>query len=122
MTSASFSRIQPPARKSWKENAAAALACLPDVASKSQAAPLASAAAANPDSAALPTAWLRGSAAAAGIAWINSVGNLGGFVGPYGVGYLRDATGNFAVALAALAGMLVIAAILAVRAPRASAS
>ena len=70
---------------------------------------------------ALPTAWLRGSAAAAGIAWINSVGNLGGFVGPYGVGYLRDATGNFAVALTALAGMLVIAAILAVKAPRAAA-
>jgi len=71
---------------------------------------------------ALPTAWLRGSAAAAGIAWINSVGNLGGFVGPYGVGYLRDATGNFAIALAALAGMLVIAAILAITAPQASAT
>ncbi|MEQ1897207.1 MAG: MFS transporter [Vicinamibacterales bacterium] len=71
---------------------------------------------------ALPTAWLRGSAAAAGIAWINSVGNLGGFVGPYGVGYLRDVTGNFAVALTALAGMLVVAAILAVKAPQAQAS
>lgn len=69
---------------------------------------------------ALPTAWLRGSAAAAGIAWINSVGNLGGFVGPYGVGYLRDATGNFAIALGGLAGMLVIAAVLAVRAPQSS--
>ena len=68
---------------------------------------------------ALPTAWLRGGAAAAGIAWINSVGNLGGFVGPYGVGYLRDTTGNFAIALAALAGMLVVAALLAVRAPQA---
>lgn len=70
---------------------------------------------------ALPTAWLRGGAAAAGIAWINSVGNLGGFVGPYGVGYLRDVTGNFAVALTALAGMLVVAAILAVWAPEAKA-
>lgn len=67
---------------------------------------------------ALPTSWLRGSGAAAGIAWINSVGNLGGFVGPYGVGYLKDATGNFAVALGGLAVMLVIAAILALKAPQ----
>jgi len=71
---------------------------------------------------ALPTAWLRGGSAAAGIAWINSVGNLGGFVGPYGVGYLRDVTGNFAIALSALAGMLVIAAILAITAPQVSAT
>ena len=69
---------------------------------------------------ALPTAWLRGSGAAAGIAWINSVGNLGGFVGPYGVGYLRDATGNFGIALGGLAAMLVIAAVLALRAPQAA--
>ncbi|MCX6168464.1 MAG: MFS transporter [Ignavibacteriales bacterium] len=39
---------------------------------------------------ALPTSLLSGTAAAAGIAWINSVGNLGGFVSPYVVGWIRD--------------------------------
>ena len=40
----------------------------------------------------LPTAFLGGAAAAAGIATINSIGNLGGFVSPYVVGWLRDVT------------------------------
>jgi D-galactonate transporter len=52
----------------------------------------------------LPTAFLGGAAAAAGIAAINSVGNLAGFVSPYVVGWLRDATQS------AEAGMYVIAA------------
>ena len=38
----------------------------------------------------LPTAFLSGTAAAAGIAWINSVGNLGGYVGPMAIGWVRD--------------------------------
>ena len=41
----------------------------------------------------LPTAFLTGSAAAGGIALINSIGNLGGFVGPYAIGWIKDATG-----------------------------
>jgi ACS family tartrate transporter-like MFS transporter len=44
---------------------------------------------------ALPTLFLSGPAAAASIALINSVGNLGGFLGPYVVGYLTDLTGNY---------------------------
>lgn len=40
----------------------------------------------------LPTAFLGGTAAAAGIAMINSLGNLAGFVGPYLIGFLKDAT------------------------------
>lgn len=64
---------------------------------------------------AMPTAVLRGSAAAAGIAWINSVGNLGGFVGPYAVGLLKDLTDGFGAAMWALAAALVGAAILALR-------
>jgi ACS family tartrate transporter-like MFS transporter len=64
---------------------------------------------------AMPTAILRGGAAA-GIAWINSVGNLGGFVGPYAVGYLRDATHGFGAAMGALGISLVAAAILALKA------
>jgi ACS family tartrate transporter-like MFS transporter len=44
---------------------------------------------------ALPTALLTESAAAAAVGLINSVGNLGGFVGPYVVGYLTKSTGSF---------------------------
>jgi nitrate/nitrite transporter NarK len=51
----------------------------------------------------LPGAMLTGIAAAGGIAMINSVGNLGGFFGPYAVGLVRAATGSFGL------GMLVIA-------------
>lgn len=43
---------------------------------------------------ALPTSMLSGAAAAAGLAWVNSVGNLGGFVSPYVVGGIRDHTRN----------------------------
>ena len=42
----------------------------------------------------MPAALLSGTAAAAGIALINSIGNLGGFVGPYLVGLMKDATGS----------------------------
>ena len=42
----------------------------------------------------LPTSFLTGSAAAGGIALIGSIGNLGGFVGPYAVGWIKDATGE----------------------------
>jgi sugar phosphate permease len=44
---------------------------------------------------ALPTSLLTGVAAAAAIGLINSVGNLGGFVGPYVVGYVNTATNSF---------------------------
>ncbi len=46
---------------------------------------------------------LSGTGAAAGIALINSVGNLGGFLGPYLVGIVRKETNSFALALLALA-------------------
>jgi ACS family tartrate transporter-like MFS transporter len=67
---------------------------------------------------AMPTAMLSRSGAAAGIAWINSVGNLGGFVGPYAVGLLGDATGSLTIPMGALSSSLVVAAILALRVPR----
>ena len=47
----------------------------------------------------LATGVVRGVGAAAGIALINSVGNIGGFVGPYLLGYVRDTTGSFAAGL-----------------------
>jgi ACS family tartrate transporter-like MFS transporter len=63
----------------------------------------------------LATSFVHGSGAAAGIALINSVGNIGGFVGPYGIGYLRDTTNSFSSGLVAvgvtviLGGALVLA-------------
>lgn len=48
---------------------------------------------------ALPTSLLSGSAAAAGIAWINSIGNMAGYVSPYAIGAIRDATHSMALAL-----------------------
>jgi len=61
----------------------------------------------------LPTAMLSGSAAAGGIAMINAVGNLGGFLGPYLVGTIKDATGSFSMGLLAISmGALVGAGVL----------
>ena len=47
----------------------------------------------------LPTAVLSGSAAAGGIALINSIGNLAGFAGPYAIGFIKDQTQSFAPGL-----------------------
>jgi MFS family permease len=58
----------------------------------------------------LPPRYLAGAAAAGGIAFINSVGSLGGYVGPSMVGVLKDATGSFMPGTLAMAGMLVVAA------------
>ena len=66
---------------------------------------------------ALPTAFLRGRAAAGGVALVNAVGNIGGFVGPTLVGYARDATGSFAAGLWVLAGGLAVGALLTLRLP-----
>ncbi|NJD11864.1 MAG: MFS transporter [Gemmatimonadetes bacterium] len=65
----------------------------------------------------LPTAFLSGTAAAAGIAWINSVGNLGGHFGPDLIGRIRTATGGsseaafYALAAVALVGAVVVLAL-----------
>jgi len=61
----------------------------------------------------LPAVFLTGPALASGIAWVNSVGILGGSVSPPVMGYLRDLTGNFAGGLYALAGFAALAAIVA---------
>jgi ACS family tartrate transporter-like MFS transporter len=60
----------------------------------------------------LPNRFLTGIGAASGIALINSVGNLGGFVGPYLVGYLKDRTGNTAWGLALVGISMLISAML----------
>jgi cyanate permease len=67
---------------------------------------------------ALPTAMLSGTAAAGGIALINSVGNLGGFLGPFMMGAIKDSTGSFTIGLLAIAtGALVATVVLLLLAP-----
>jgi MFS transporter, ACS family, tartrate transporter len=61
---------------------------------------------------AIPHSFLTASVAAGAIAMINSIGNLGGFVGPYAMGYIRDATGSFNGGLLFLVGCLLAAAVL----------
>jgi ACS family tartrate transporter-like MFS transporter len=60
----------------------------------------------------MPTMFLSGSAAAAGIATINSIGNLGGFVGPAMIGWIKDLTGRFQGGLFFVAALLVLSAVL----------
>jgi len=57
----------------------------------------------------LPTAFLSGAAAAAGIAVINSIGNLAGFAGPFAMGWIRDHTGSYSGGLLLLAALGIIA-------------
>jgi MFS transporter, ACS family, tartrate transporter len=57
----------------------------------------------------LPTAFLSGAAAAAGIAVINSIGNLAGFAGPFAMGWIKDHTGSYAGGLLLLAALGIIA-------------
>jgi MFS transporter, ACS family, tartrate transporter len=60
---------------------------------------------------AMPPMFLSGAGLAAGIAWINSLGNLGGFFGPWYVGVMKDLTGSYAGGLYGLALLGLVAAI-----------
>jgi ACS family tartrate transporter-like MFS transporter len=60
---------------------------------------------------AMPPMFLSGAGLAAGIAWINSLGNLGGFFGPWYVGVMKDLTGSYAGGLYGLALLCLVAAI-----------
>jgi MFS family permease len=66
----------------------------------------------------LPTAFLSSTAAAAGIAWINSVGNLGGHFGPDLIGRIRTATGQTEAAFYALAGVALLGALIIILMPK----
>jgi ACS family tartrate transporter-like MFS transporter len=61
---------------------------------------------------AIPTRYLRGTAAAAGIAVINSIGALAGFVAPYAIGYAKDKTGSFAAGLFVVAVSLLLGSVM----------
>jgi D-galactonate transporter len=65
----------------------------------------------------LPTAFLSGASAAAGIAIINSVGNLAGFAGPYAMGLIKDATGDFSYGLLLIAALAVMAMVIVLALP-----
>jgi ACS family tartrate transporter-like MFS transporter len=64
---------------------------------------------------ALPGRFLAGSASAGGIALINTIGSVGGFVGPFAVGLVKEATGGFTGGLLLLALLLVAGAIATLR-------
>jgi len=66
----------------------------------------------------LPSSFLSEATAAVGIALINSVGNLGGFVGPYAVGYLKDVTGSINYSMYVLAGFAILAGVLTILIPK----
>ncbi|MGO4305311.1 MULTISPECIES: MFS transporter [unclassified Cupriavidus] len=65
----------------------------------------------------LPTAFLAGTGAAAGIALINSLGNLAGFISPYAVGWLKDLTHSTDTGMYLLAVCLVVGAALTLSVP-----
>ena len=60
----------------------------------------------------LPTAFLSGAGAAAGIAAVNSIGNLGGYFGPQAFGYLKTSTGGDTASLIFLACSAIVGAVL----------
>jgi ACS family tartrate transporter-like MFS transporter len=62
---------------------------------------------------ALPSMMLTGTAAAGGLAWINSIGNVGGALGPAIVGWLKDTTGSYAGGLYGLALFTGVASLIA---------
>jgi MFS transporter, ACS family, tartrate transporter len=61
---------------------------------------------------ATPSDFLSGTAAAAGLALVNSFGTLGGFSGPFLVGFVRERTSSFSASLLVLAGFVLAAAAL----------
>ena len=61
---------------------------------------------------AMPPMFLSGTALAAGIAWINSIGNLGGFFGPWWVGVMKDLTGSYAGGLYGLALLSLVSSVI----------
>ncbi|QBQ98234.1 MFS transporter [Paraburkholderia pallida] len=65
----------------------------------------------------LPTAWLAGTGAAAGIALINSIGNLAGFLSPYAVGWLKQVTAANDSGMYMLAAFMILGGLLALCAP-----
>ena len=60
---------------------------------------------------AVSTEWLSGGTAAAGLAQINAISNLAGFVTTYAIGFIKDATGSYSLALVPLVVLAAAAAV-----------
>jgi len=58
----------------------------------------------------MPSMFLTGASAAAGIAMINSIGNLGGFIGPFLIGWMKQRWGSYAGGLMAVGALLALSA------------
>ncbi|WP_137983817.1 MFS transporter [Pseudomonas viridiflava] len=69
----------------------------------------------------LPTALLSASVAAGGLALINSIGQMAGFLSPYLVGWIKDQTGSTTLALYALAALTIVGSLVALRVSRSAA-
>jgi len=59
---------------------------------------------------ALPGVFLSGTSAAAGIAWINSMGNIGGFIGPWLIGIIKQRWGSYSGGLYVVGAMMALSA------------
>jgi MFS family permease len=59
----------------------------------------------------LPTQFLTGAAAAAGVALINTIGNLAGFAAPYVTGAVKDVTGDYTVPMFIVGGVMLVSAL-----------
>lgn len=68
----------------------------------------------------VPTQFLTGLAAAAGIALINTMGNVAGFAAPYVTGFLKDATGDYKVSMFVVGALMLLSAVLMVLLGRSS--
>ena len=68
----------------------------------------------------LPTAYLGAAAAAGGIAFINSVGNISGYASPQMVGLLRDTTGSYEIPMLVVGGLVFLSGLLVPVAARAA--
>jgi ACS family tartrate transporter-like MFS transporter len=68
----------------------------------------------------MPSVFLTGASAAVGLALINSIGNLGGYVGPFIVGWIKDSTKSFEMALYFLAACALLSTVIAFWAKRAT--
>ena len=59
-----------------------------------------------------PTTFLSGVAAAGAVGLINSVGNLGGYTGPYLIGFLKETTGSFELSWIIISAMVLVSGIM----------
>jgi ACS family tartrate transporter-like MFS transporter len=64
---------------------------------------------------AMPPMFLSGTALAAGFAWINSIGNLGGFIGPAMIGIIKENTGSYTNGLYFVAALLTLSTFIVLR-------